>query len=221
MCARFSLVASLNPPNLNLLQLVIPEAVEPRYNVAPTQQVLTVTNHNPAAAEFLRWGLVPSWAKDLSIGTKLINARAETLHEKPSFRTAFRRRRCLIFADGFYEWKTEPGERLKTPMYAQLASGEPFAFAGLWEYWSRGETPVATCTIITTEPNDLIAGIHNRMPVILPPDAFEEWLDPAERSPESLASLLRPYPAEAMRVRPVSRVVSNPRNDVPECVLPA
>ena len=149
----------------------------------------------------------------------MINARAETLAEKPSFRAAYLRRRCLILADGFYEWQTIPGSKAKTPMYIRLASGKPFAFAGLWELWRPDDTPVLSCTIITTEPNDLLAPIHNRMPVILPPDAYDLWLDPAEQKPAALNALLKPYPADLMTAYPVSRLVNSPSNDTPDVVI--
>ena len=151
----------------------------------------------------------------------MINARAETLAEKPSFRVPYRRRRCLILADGFYEWRKEPGVRTKTPMYLQLASRKPFAFAGLWEAWrAPDDQTILSCTIITTSPNDLVANIHNRMPVILAPEAYAVWLDPAEQTPDRLAEWLRPYPAAQMTAFPVSTLVNSPSNDSPACIIP-
>jgi putative SOS response-associated peptidase YedK len=151
----------------------------------------------------------------------MINARAETLAEKPSFRTAYRRRRCLVLADGFYEWRKEPGRTTKTPMYIRLTSGEPFAFAGLWEDWrAPDDQMILSCTIITTTPNELVEQIHNRMPVILDPEAYDLWLDPAERQANQLDEWLRPYPAEQMLAYPVSTFVNSPANDTSACVAP-
>ena len=163
------------------------------FNVAPTQSVLTVTAHEEARAQYMHWGLIPSWAKDASIGSRMINARAETLAEKPSFRTAFRRRRCLVLADGFYEWMKVGTSR--RPMRIILRSGEPFAFAGLWESWKTPEGErLLSCTIITTGPNSLMAPIHNRMPVILSREAEPLWLDQSVQDPAALSELLAPYP---------------------------
>jgi putative SOS response-associated peptidase YedK len=182
--------------------------------------VPVVANNGDQQIEFFRWGLIPFWAEDPAIGNRMINARSETLAEKPSFRAAYRRRRCLVLADGFYEWRKEPGSRSKTPYLVRMASGEPFAFAGLWEAWRPDDTPVLSCTIITTRPNELVAPIHNRMPVILPREAYDLWLDPGEKRPAELDPLLGPYPAAEMTAYPVSRIVNNPQNDVPEVVEP-
>jgi putative SOS response-associated peptidase YedK len=151
----------------------------------------------------------------------MINARAETLLEKPSFRTAFRRRRCLIPADGFYEWMQQPGSKTKTPMLIRMQSGKPFAFGGLWESWNSPDgSQILSCAIITTAPNPLMEAIHNRMPLILPETAYDVWLDPAEARGDTLQALLQPYPAHEMEAFPVSTLVNSPANDVPECVLP-
>jgi putative SOS response-associated peptidase YedK len=185
--------------------------------------VAVVVNDGENALQYFKWGLIPPFARDPSIGSRMINARAETLAEKPSFRAAYGRRRCLVIADGFFEWRQDPGGKTKTPMLIRMKSGRPFAFAGLWETWrprgSRKE-PVRSCTIITTAPNPLLEKIHNRMPVILKPESYQVWLDPAEKSPEELAHLLVPFPESEMTARPVSTLVNNPRNDVPECVRP-
>jgi putative SOS response-associated peptidase YedK len=165
----------------------------------------------------LRWGLIPSWAKDESIGSKMINARAETLAEKPSFKRLLRSRRCLIAADGFYEWQKEQGG--KTPMYITMKDGEIFALAGLWDTWKNADgEQIRTCTIITTEPNELVTSIHNRMPVILPPEAREAWLDSTLHDDNLLVPLLKPYSADAMQARPVSRLVNNPQYDSAELI---
>ena len=220
MCGRFTLTADAKKLAESFVDFAPPPENRPRYNIAPSQPVAVVANTGENKIDFFTWGLIPSWAKDPKIGNRLINARSETLAEKPSFRTAYRRRRCLILTDGFYEWRKNP-DKTKTPMYIQLESQEPFAFAGLWEQWfSPHGDQVLTCTIITTQPNDFMAQIHNRMPVILPPEAYAQWLDPVEQKPDTLQPLLKPYPAEEMTAYPVSRQVNNPRNDVPDCILP-
>jgi putative SOS response-associated peptidase YedK len=225
MCGRFTL--TVDPADLRdaFPGLTFPENMTPRYNVAPSQPVAVAANNGKNAVEFFKWGLVPSWAKDASIGNKMINARAETLAERPSFRAAYKRRRCLILADGFYEWQSTPGAKSKTPMLIKLKSGEPFAFAGLWEVWHPDqEDAILSCTIITTTPNALMEKIHNRMPVILKPEAYPLWLDTAEQTPDALRGLdklLKPYPASQMTAFPVSRLVNDPKNDSPECVVKA
>jgi putative SOS response-associated peptidase YedK len=202
--------------------LHIPAGLEPRYNIAPTQPVAVVPNDGKNRLDFFTWGLIPSWAKDPEIGSRMINARGETLAEKPAFRAAFRRRRCLVLADGFYEWKKIPDSKSKTPMYIRLESGKPFAFAGLWEIWnSKDGSTILSCTIITTEPNELVSDIHNRMPVILHPDSYSLWLDPGEPDARQLTGLLKPYPAELMAAYPVSTLVNNPRHESPSMIVPA
>ena len=221
MCGRFSLAANTKKLVEAFADYAVPDELTPRYNIAPSQAVAVIANNDRHKIELFQWGLIPSWAKDPQIGNRMINARAETLADKPSFKNAYKRRRCLVLADGFYEWKQETGSKTKTPMYIRLASGEPFAFAGLWESWHGPEdSHVLSCTIITTTPNELLAQIHNRMPVILPAAVYEQWLDPAERGPEQLNGLLRPYPAAEMTAYPVSRLVNSPANDRPECIEP-
>jgi putative SOS response-associated peptidase YedK len=222
MCGRFTL--TVDPADLReaFPGLTFPEDMAPRYNVAPSQPIAVVANNGKRAVEFFKWGLVPGWAKDVSIGNRMINARGETLAEKPSFRAAYRRRRCLVLADGFYEWRAEPGQKGKTPMLIKLKSGQPFAFAGLWEIWHPDQDDVLlSCTIVTTTPNTLMEKIHDRMPVILPAKAYDLWLDPAEQMPVKLDRLLKPYPATQMAAFPVSRAVNDPKNDSPECIQPA
>ena len=196
--------------------------IKPRYNIAPTQSVLTVLQ--PAASanrqsKMLHWGLIPSWAKDRKMGSKLINARAETVAEKPAFRSAFRKRRCLVVADGFYEWQQQENKKQKQPFYFRLSDGEPFAFAGLWEHWqdATGEE-IESCTVLTTEANDLMRPIHNRMPVILEAKNYDLWLDAEATKPELLQPLLHPYPTEEMTAYPVSTAVNKPTNDSAECI---
>jgi putative SOS response-associated peptidase YedK len=166
----------------------------------------------------MRWGLVPFWADDPKIGYKMINARAETVDEKASFKVPFRQQRCLILADGFYEWKKEGKE--KQPYRFRLKNEKPFAFAGLWSKWTKGEEPLYTCTIITTKPNELTRKVHDRMPVILPEDTYNMWLDPNMSDTEFLKSLLLPYPAEEMETYPVSTLVNSPKNDLAEILSP-
>ncbi|SRR6266487_755576 len=218
MCGRFTLAVDINTI-ARTFNAAVPSSLStgPRYNIAPQQNVLTVMRDETTHLDLLRWGLIPAWAKEESIGSKMINARAETLAEKPSFKRLLHSKRCLLVADGFYEWKKEQGG--KTPMYITLRDGEPFVFAGLWDTWRDAEgQQIRTCTIITTEPNELVASIHNRMPVILPRKASEEWLDPALHDEHVLLPLLAPYPAEAMTARPVSRLVNNPRYEGAELI---
>ena len=223
MCGRFAQLA--DPESLaEQFGVVVPPALAqtefmPRYNVAPTQAV-TAVRLNPHTQQrelaFFQWGLIPSWSKDPKIGARMINARGETVAEKPSFRSAFKRRRCLIPADGFYEWQKIDGG--KQPMYIHAQDQRPLALAGLWENWhSPDGGEIETCTIITITPNELMAPIHNRMPVIIAPEDYATWLDPADR-PEIGLHLLRPFPAEKMTAYPVSKFVNSPRNDAPQCV---
>ncbi len=220
MCGRFTLFASPAVIQEAFDLAEAPVGLTPRYNIAPTQPVAVIANDAAARRlQFMRWGLIPSWAKDPEIGSRLINARAETLAEKPSFRTALRRRRCLIVADGFYEWRKDDGG--KTPFYIYLRSQQPFAFAGLWDVWQAPDGGVIpTCTIITTGPNSLLAALHDRMPVILPPDAYAHWLDPALQTPADVASLLISFPAAEMMLRQVARTVNSPHNDSAACIEP-
>ena len=217
MCGRFTLRANLNRI---LQEFAITSAGvdwQPRYNIAPTQQVLTVSLQDGRRILAPRkWGLIPSWAKDAKIGSGLINARADGVADKPSFRSAFKRGRCLVIADGFYEWKA--GGKAKQPYLFQMADGRPFAFAGLAEHWSKGEKPIDSATIIAGEPNVLTGDVHDRMPVILAPSDYDVWLDPEFQNKDKLLALLRPYPAEEMKAFPVSTVVNSPRNDTPACV---
>jgi len=193
---------------------------EPRYNVAPTQLVPAVRQEDgKRRLAMLRWGLIPSWAKDAKIGYRLINARADTVATKPSFRSAFKRRRCLVPADGFYEWKRD--DKVKQPFFIHRKDEEPFAFAGLWEGWENPEDgkEVQSCSLITTEANELMAPIHDRMPVILPASTYDRWLD-ADDPVNDLQSLLKPYPADEMAAYSISTYVNNPRNQGAKCIEP-
>jgi len=221
MCGRFTLIT---PAEVlaDLFGVDHEFAVRPRYNIAPTQEVAMVVQDATGTRVWTsaRWGLIPSWAKDPSIGARMINARAETAASKPAFRAAMTRRRCLIPADGFYEWQTIAGG--KQPYYFTLPDHHPFAFAGLWERWQADPAhPLVSCTILTTEPNDAVARFHNRMPVILPETDYAEWLG-ASRLPEHrFAHMLTGSPAQALTATPVSTRVNNPRNDDPSCTATA
>ena len=222
MCGRFTLTLDTKQLRDAMPWLTIPEGLQPRFNIAPTQPVAVVPNDSKKRLDFFTWGLIPSWAKDPQIGSRLINARAETLAEKPSFRSAYRRRRCLILTDGFYEWKQVPGRKSKIPMYIHMQDASPFAFAGLWENWQSPDgSEILSCTIITTQPNAAVRDIHNRMPVILPKDAYEIWLTPGEVAVQKLDPLLKPYTNSDMVAYPVSTLVNSPANESSECILPA
>jgi putative SOS response-associated peptidase YedK len=191
---------------------------QPRYNVAPTQQAFVVRQDGSArAGSLMRWGLVPPWSKGPGDGPPLINARADTAHEKPAFRSAFRKRRCLLIQDGFYEWKADGTKKL--PHHFTLAGGGPFAVAALWERWEGGEVPLEAVALLTTEANDIVRPCHDRMPVILPPEAQRLW--PSEADPDALRALLVPYPASRMAARAVGKAVGSPRNEGPQCLEPA
>ncbi len=222
MCGRYSLTATAEEILNTFSWLSLPEdpaALMPRFNIAPSQPIAVVPNTGDNKLDYFIWGLIPFWAKDPKIGNRMINARSETLAEKPSFKAAYKYRRCLILSSGFYEWKKEPGSKVKVPHYIRLKSGEPFAFAGLWERWNAPDgSEVLSSTIITTSPNELIAPVHNRMPVILPPDNYEHWLATGEKSPAELNPLLTAFPAKEMEAYPVSTFVNSPRNDSPQCI---
>jgi putative SOS response-associated peptidase YedK len=180
MCGRFTLTVDADSIQMHFPWLTdIPPQIAPRYNIAPTQPIAVVANNRPEAVTHMVWGLIPFWAKDPKIGSRMINARSETLAEKPSFKHAYKRRRCLVLTDGFYEWVKRPGEKAKTPYLIRMQDDTPFAFAGLWEQWQSEEgSQLQSATIITTEPNELIAPLHNRMPVILPEQHYQDWLTP-------------------------------------------
>lgn len=248
MCGRFTLTQSSEAVAAQFQLAEVPQFV-PGYNIAPTQPVPVIrinpatepSQNQPVARQFsyLYWGLIPSWSKDPTLGSRLINARAETVAEKPSFRAAFKRRRCLVVADGFYEWKplsaesasvrsgTKSGTKSKTksgiqkqPFYFYLNHHQPFGFAGLWESWhSPSGDQIESCTILTTIANEIMQPIHDRMPVILEARDYDRWLDPSVES-SKLLSLLRPYPDQQMSVHPVSPQVNSPRYDSPDCITP-
>lgn len=220
MCGRFTQKAGWQQIHTlyRMPERSTPLNLAPRYNGCPTQEFAVVrSDGSERTVAKLRWGLVPSWAKDLKIGSRLINARSETVHEKPAFRAAFKRRRCLIPADGWLEWRNE--ETGKQPYFITAASGEPLSFAGLWERWEKGGEPVETFTILTTAASPGLADIHHRQPAIIEPDDFDEWLDPgaAPQRPPVLARSAYEGPFDRW---PVSRRVNNPRNEGPDVVQP-
>ncbi len=220
MCGRYTITINADTAHEDLGVVQMPELYEPRYNVAPTQPVAVVADALERKAEWMRWGLIPFWAKDASIGSRLINARSETLTEKPAFRNAFNKRRCLILADGFYEWQKGAGPKGRSqPYYFKRADGKPFAFAGLWEFWRSPEgAEVRSCTIITTNANEVVRPVHERMPVMLSGANLWNWVSPAET--DELLGLLKPYPAEALVGFPVSTLVNKPELDSAELLQP-
>ncbi len=221
MCGRFTL---RTPPQAlaSLFDLAEAPPVEPRYNIAPSQPVLAVRQHPQTGQReftFLNWGLIPFWAKDVKIGYRMINARAETVAEKPAFRAAYKYRRCIVPADGFYEWQKRDGG--KQPYFIRMRGDQPFGIAGLWERWESPDgSVIESCTLLTTEPNELLRPLHNRMPVILAPEDYEPWLDVQGASPLVLQALLKPYSDSQMEAYPVSTTVNSPRQEGPACIQP-
>lgn len=223
MCGRFTLSANAQRLRDSFPLFEIPDFA-PRFNIAPTQQILVVKQDDGQAARgaFMRWGLIPSWAKDMKIGASLINARADTVASKPAFRAAFKRRRCLVLADGFYEWhKNMAGQGTKAPkqpFHIRMRDARPYAFAGLWERWAGAEPAIESCSIITTDANEILQPLHDRMPVILDQRDHARWLDPGFGDPGVLSEMLHPFPADQMIATPVSNFVNNARNEGPDCL---
>lgn len=219
MCGRFALFS--DPHALShRFSTEAPPDLCPRFNIAPTQNILMMrVESNKRRFALCRWGLIPNWAKTVEIGYISYNARAETVAEKPGYREAFKRRRCLIPADGYYQWQEVPGSKAKQPWFVVLRNQLPMALAGLWEEWRSPEGEnLESCAIIVTEANELLRPIHNRMPVILAPTHWNEWLELGARDAHILQSLLKPYPKEGMAVWPVSRKVNNPKYDSEKCI---
>ncbi|MEM6263991.1 MAG: SOS response-associated peptidase [Bacteroidota bacterium] len=217
MCGRYTLTQPPNKEKIALTEQAIRE-LKPRFNIAPSQYCPVISQHTPGQIQYYRWGLIPHWAKDLKIGYRMINARAETLADKPAFKSPLSHSRCLVMADGFYEWKKEG--KGKQPFRIKLTEEEVFTFAGLTSRWRNSEgEDIYSFTIITTEPNELMAPIHNRMPAILNRSNAVKWLDP---NLDSLAAqaLLKPYPTELMKAFPVGNAVGNVRNDTPDLIEP-
>ncbi len=221
MCGRYTLATQLEllEPRFGVDAGSAPSI--PRYNIAPGQMVPVVSVEHGRNLTMMRWGLVPSWAKDKSVGYRMINARAETVAEKPSFRKALESRRCLVPADGFFEWRKEQGGRVKTPVRFVLKDRSLFAFAGLWERWKQPDgKDLLTYTIITTEANELVRPVHDRMPVILGRDDEGRWLEKPTGKGKPPVELLAPFPADMMEVYEVSTAVNSPKNDIPACIQP-
>jgi len=220
VCGRFTL--EISSETLKVIFGVSPfENIPPRYNIAPTQMVLVLRNDpdNNLQVSYMKWGLIPHWAKDASIGNHMINARVETVEDKPSFRSAFKHRRCIIPASGFYEWKKVGAK--KQPYYITLKDGSPMMFAGLWDRWISPEgIAVESFTILTTSSNELVSPLHDRMPVILDMKDVDLWLDCHVTDPARLKSLLKPYQSESLQLSPVSNMVNSPKNDDPRCIEP-
>jgi putative SOS response-associated peptidase YedK len=224
MCGRYTLSAPGQEVALLFGFSEVPD-LPPRYNLAPTQEAAVVrvlAPGEPRRLDRLRWGLIPYWAKEAAIGNRLINARAETAAEKPAYKWSFKKKRCLVPADGFYEWRKEG--KAKQPYWIHRKDGKPFAFAGLWSTWKDPERPdsepVETFTILTTDPNPVVAPLHDRMPLVLPREHYDLWLDPAVQTPERLTPLLAPPPGEDWQAFPVSRGVNSPHHDEPDCIEP-
>jgi putative SOS response-associated peptidase YedK len=220
MCGRYTLIAGGDAVAEHFALESVP-ALTPRYNIAPTQNVAVVRQPSKEMGRqlaWVRWGLIPSWATDVTIGYRLLNARSETVSTKPAFRAAFKQRRCLVPADGFYEWQKQ-GSR-KQPYYFRRADERLFAFAGLWEHWQGAEGVIESCTLLTMEANELLRPIHNRMPVILAEEHFDRWLDPNLTKTELVLELLRPWPATDMTATAVQTLVNSPRNEGPACIAP-
>ncbi len=220
MCGRYRSPTTLDSMR-ELLRFLndLPQDIRPRYNAAPTDSlpVVRLDRNGNRELTMLRWGLIPFWAKDAKIGAKFINARAETIATAPAFRAAFRTRRCLVPADGFYEWKKADGRR--QPYHIGMRGGAPFAFAGLWERWSKGAAPIESFTIITGEPNSLVADLHDRMPAILDPEDYDSWLTATDTA-IAAAMLQQPFPAQLMAAFPVSTKVNSVKNDTPDLIEP-
>ena len=223
MCGRFTLFTSLKELTDRFGLDSFPVNLSPSYNIAPTQPVLTVRSmpgsSRQVQADFMRWGLIPAWAKDASLGARMINARSETASVKPSFQSAFRKRRCLILADGFYEWKKTPAG--KQPTRIQMKGGSPFAFAGLWESWNNPEgRTVHSCSILTMAANSFMKKIHDRMPLILQKDNESKWLDSSKNDPEEIKEMIEELPNDCFESWNVSKLVNTPTNNNPGCIEP-
>lgn len=229
MCGRFTLRTPAADwlPMFHIAENEVSTSLAPRYNIAPTQMVAAIrmSKDDDQAANSqnelvqLKWGLIPSWAKDATIGSRMINARSETIAEKPSFRSAFKKKRCLIVADGFYEWK-KIDSKTKQPYHIRMKDQAPFAVAGLWEYWNKGEHPIESCTIITTEANEIMDPLHDRMPVILSEEDWPMWLDSTNCDKTALQQKMIPFPSEMMETFAVDPIVNNARHEDARCIEP-
>ena len=218
MCGRFVLIATVEEL-VEKFRIAEANKINARYNIAPTQTIAAVREQQGTRKlDSLRWGLVPSWSKDEKIGARMINARAETVHEKPAYRAPFKKRRCIVPASGFYEWARVGKE--KRPHYVRFRDEKPFGIAALWDVWEGEGGAIESCTLITTSANKLVGAIHDRMPVILPPADYDAWLDPEFTDKEKLKKLLRPYPEKEMEAFEISKEVNSPKNENPELIKP-
>ncbi len=218
MCGRYTLAKPIKTLKDHFKPVSVELAHKERFNIAPSQEApVVVSVDGKRHLRSLKWGLIPHWAKDLKTANPQINARAETVHEKPTFKDSFKTRRCLIPADGFVEW-AQKGDK-KVPHYILLKTGVLFAFAGIWSEWNKNRTPLLTYSILTIEANSLLKAIHHRMPVILPADKYDLWVDPSTDH-ESLRSLLRPFSPDEMKTHIISKDINSPKNDFPECLAP-
>jgi putative SOS response-associated peptidase YedK len=220
MCGRFTLTSRAEII-AETFGVPVPPTLPERFNISPSQQVLAIREQPGSRRRelvALHWGLVPFWADDRKIGHRMANARSETVATKPAFRASFRSRRCLVVADGFYEWQARDGR--KQPYYIRLETGRPFGIAGLWDRWDKQGEPLQTCTILTCDANESMLVIHDRMPVVIPPESFDTWLNPAEHDAGTLTRLLRPFHPDEMTAYPVSTLVNNVRNDSARCIEP-
>ena len=217
MCGRFAL--SVQTDDIEKLQagLVSNIEIQPRFNIAPSQEIAAILNIAPKEVRAVRWGLIPFWADSPAIGYKMINARGETIDQKPSFKYPFKKKRCLIFATGFYEWKKKSSKGGKIPYYFHMKTGKVFTFAGLWDTWEKGEKPITSTTIITTQANETVKPIHERMPVIIKQNQWDEWLSP-DSNTSDLKKMIQPYINEEMETYQVSQQVNSPQNEFPELI---
>jgi len=220
MCGRFTLTLSPEELQAAFPNFDIPLDLPPSYNIAPSQPIPVIINDGENKLDFYTWGLIPSWTEPENFGKySLINARSETAAEKASFKASFRRRRCLILSDGFFEWSKSTSGKGKTPYYITMKDQSPFGFAGLWEIWNSPEgDAIRTACILTTAPNELVKPIHERMPVIIPPESYQDWLTEGDVQPAILQPLMKPHLAESMQAYPVSTYVNSPKNNSPQCI---
>jgi putative SOS response-associated peptidase YedK len=222
MCGRFNLTTPAHEIAA-IFEVAPTHALSPRFNIAPTQPIVAIrmqADKKKRELVLLRWGLIPSWSKEPKVSFNTINARADTVATKPAYRAAFKQRRCLIPADGFFEWRKGPDNE-KQPFHIHMKNDSPFAFAGIWERWQRaGEPGIESCSIIVTEANELMASIHDRMPVILPREVYQSWLDPGVVDVHRLESMLKPFASNEMEAYPVSTIVNHAKNNVAECIVP-
>ena len=220
MCGRFVLTTTSEQIRQSFGVSDVP-SIAPRYNIAPTQDIVAICQNGDGYRHVrtFRWGLIPHWSKDAASGDKMINARSETVHDKPSFRQPIRFHRCLVPASGFVEWQRQP-DGSKQPFYIQRKDGKLLAMAGIWDTWKGPDHVIASCSILTTTANSLVARLHDRMPVLLSPSEYDQWLDRSITDPQQLNGMYAPYPADPLQAIPISALINNPRHDSPDCLEP-